>query len=109
MKRLIKVLSLAASVPVMAAGPDVAGVSGMVSSLLLILGLFVLAAWLVRRYLPQTGKASPVKVIGATALGPRERIIVVEVDDTWLVLGAGGGQLRTLHTLPKPKTAEGKI
>jgi len=27
---------------------------------------------------------------------------VVEVEDTWLVLGVGGGQVRTLHTLKKP-------
>lgn len=108
MRRLIVVPPLAASLPAMAAGADVAGVSGMLLSLLLILGLFVLAAWLIRRYLPQAGKSGPVKVIGATALGTRERIIVVEVEDTWLVLGSGGGQLRTLHTLPKPKTAESK-
>jgi flagellar protein FliO/FliZ len=79
-----------------------AGVAGMLVSLLLILGLFVLAAWLFKRYLPQVGKPGPVKVIGATLVGPRERVVVVEVEGTWLVLGVGGGQVRTLHTLPKP-------
>lgn len=79
-----------------------AGVAGMLLSLILILGLFVLAAWLFRRYLPQVGKAGPVKLVGATLVGPRERVVVVEVEGTWLVLGVGGGQIRTLHTLPKP-------
>ena len=78
------------------------GVAGMVVSLLLILGLFVLAAWLFKRYVPQVGKTGPVKVVGATMVGPRERVVVVEVENTWLVLGVGGGQVRTLHTLPKP-------
>lgn len=78
------------------------GVAGMLLSLLLILGLFVLAAWLVKRYVPQVGKSGPVKVVGATMVGPRERVVVVEVENTWLVLGVGGGQVRTLHTLPKP-------
>ncbi len=92
---------LAASPSAWAAG-NAAGVAGMLLSLVLILGLFVLAAWLLKRYLPQVGKAGPVKVVGATMVGPRERVVVVEVEDTWLVLGVGGGQVRTLHTLPKP-------
>lgn len=100
--------ALSASSPVFAAGPGVSGVSGMVFSLLLILGLFVLAAWLVKRYLPQVGKPGPVKVVGSTLLSAREKVVVVEIEDTWLVLGVGGGQVRTLHTLPKPKHAETK-
>lgn len=72
-------------------------------SLVLVLALFVLAAWLAKRYLPQIGKTGPVKIIGSTMLGAREKIVVVEVQETWLVLGVGGGQMRTLHTLPKPQ------
>lgn len=83
-----------------------AGVAGMLLSLVLILGLFVLAAWLVKRYLPQVSKSGPVKVIGATMVGSRERVVVVEVESTWLVLGVGGGQVRMLHTLPKPGGTE---
>lgn len=109
MKRLALVLLIMVSFPAMAAGPDLAGVSGMVLSLLLILGLFVLAAWLVKRYLPQVGKSGPVRVVGATVLGPREKVVVVEIEDTWLVLGVGGGQVRTLHTLARPKSAESKV
>lgn len=98
---LAAALMLAASPAAWAAG-GMAGVAGMLLSLVLILGLFVLAAWLLKRYLPQVGKPGPVKVVGATLVGPRERVVVVEVEDTWLVLGVGGGQVRTLHTLPKP-------
>jgi flagellar protein FliO/FliZ len=91
-----------ASLPVQAAGTGAAGVASMVLALVLILGLFVLAAWLVKRYLPQAGRSGPVTVVGSTAVGARERVVVVEVENTWLVLGVGGGQVRTLHTLPKP-------
>ena len=41
------------------------------------------------------------KVIGGVALGPRERLVLVEVGDTWLVIGLVPGQIRTLHRLPK--------
>jgi flagellar protein FliO/FliZ len=81
----------------------------VVLSLLLILGLFVLAAWLAKRYLPQMGKSGPVKIIGTTAVGARERVVVVEIEDTWLVLGVGGGQVHTLHTFPKPEESGKKI
>lgn len=101
MRRVWIAFMLAASPPVLAADAGT-GVAGMLVSLVLILGLFVLAAWLFKRYLPQTGKGGPLKVVSATMVGPRERVVVVEVEDTWLVLGVGGGQVRTLHTLRKP-------
>lgn len=72
-------------------------------SLFLILGGFVLVAWLVRRYMPGVGKQGVVKVVGATMVGPRERVVVVEVENTWLLLGVGAGQVRLLDKLNKPE------
>ena len=71
-------------------------------SLALILGGFVALAWFARRYLPGMGAHGAVKVVGTTPVGTRERVVVVEVDNTWLLLGVGGGNVRLLHTLPKP-------
>ena len=86
-----------------AAPPDMAGgLFTVLLSLALILGGFVAVAWFARRYLPGMGTQGVVKVVGTTAVGPRERVVVVEVDDTWLMLGVGGGDVRLLHTLPKP-------
>lgn len=79
------------------------GYFSVIVSLLLILGGFILVAWLVRRWMPQGAQAGLVKVVGATSVGPRERVVVVEVDDTWLVLGVGGGQVRPLHSMNKPR------
>jgi flagellar protein FliO/FliZ len=42
-----------------------------------------------------------VLVLGAVAVGQRERIVLVEIKDTWLLVGVGSGQIRTLHTLQK--------
>lgn len=71
-------------------------------SLALILGGFVALAWFARRYLPGMRAQGAVKVVGTTPVGTRERVVVVEVDHTWLLLGVGGGNVRLLHTLPKP-------
>jgi flagellar protein FliO/FliZ len=91
-------------VPSWAWAADTAGsMATVLLSLVLILGGFVAVAWLARRYLPGMGAQGAVKVVGSTAVGARERVVVVEVDNTWLLLGVGGGNVRLLHTLPKPE------
>lgn len=86
----------------LAASGTASSVLTVLLSLGLILGGFVALAWLARRYLPGMGAQGVVKVVGTTAVGARERVVVVEVDGTWLLLGVGGGNVRLLHTLPKP-------
>jgi flagellar protein FliO/FliZ len=71
-------------------------------SLLLVLIAIIAVAWLLRRMnLAGQGAGTLLKVIGSVAIGQRERITLVEVGDTWLVVGVGPGQIRTLHTLSK--------
>ena len=41
------------------------------------------------------------KVVGGVALGPRERIVLLEVGEEWLVIGVVPGQIRTLHRMVK--------
>ena len=78
----------------------------MVAGLAVVLGLVGAAAWLLKRLsaLPGTG-ASMIRVIGAAAVGQRERVVLVEVGDTWLLLGVAAGQVRRLHTMPKRESA----
>lgn len=95
-------LMLVAALPAHAASDSVGGVVTVLLSLVLILGGFILVAWFARRYLPGMGVQGAVKVVGSTAVGARERVVVVEVEGTWLLLGVGGGNVRVLHTLPKP-------
>jgi flagellar protein FliO/FliZ len=91
----------------MAATPDTtASMLTVLLSLVLILGGFVAVAWLARRYLPGMRAHGVVKVVGTTPVGTRERVVVVEVDDTWLLLGVGGGNVRLLHTLPRPAATD---
>ena len=90
----------------LAATDPAGGMLTVLLSLVLILGGFVGVAWFVRRYLPGIGTQGVVKVVGTTAVGARERVVVVEVDDTWLLLGVGGGNVHLLHTLPKPASTQ---
>lgn len=85
-----------------AASGAASGAVTVLLSLALILGGFIALAWLARRYLPGMQTQGVVKVVGTTAVGARERVVVVEIADTWLLLGVGGGNVRLLHTLDKP-------
>lgn len=83
------------------------GVSGgtvlqAILGLLFLLVLLLVLAWVARKL--QGGKGfgqGGMKLLGGIALGPRERIVLVEVAETWLVIGIVPGQIRTLHRLPK--------
>lgn len=93
--------------PAARAAPDVATSALTVGlSLVLILGGFIAVAWFARRYLPGAGQAGVVRVVGSTAVGARERVVVVELDGTWLVLGVAAGNVRLLHSQPRPADAQ---
>ncbi|MDR5835194.1 flagellar biosynthetic protein FliO [Caballeronia sp. LZ034LL] len=69
--------------------------------LAVVIGFAFGCAWLARKFGYQGGKRSGlVKVVGGASLGNKERVAVIEVGDTWLVLGAGPGNVRLLHTMP---------
>lgn len=74
----------------------------IIFSLLLVLAAIMLVGWLLKRVnTTKLGAGNLLKVLGSVAVGQRERIVLVEVNDTWLIVGVGPGQIRTLHTLPK--------
>ena len=70
--------------------------------LALVLGLIWGAAWLVKRLAPTTLRSTNLlKIVSMTSVGQRERIVVVEINDTWLIVGVAPGRVNALHTLPK--------
>ncbi len=96
-----------ASMPALAAESPSPGVSAGTYvqtgfALLLIVAALFGTVWLAKklsghRVFGQGG----MKIIGSIALGPRERIMLIEIGDDWLVVGVIPGQIRTLHQLPK--------
>lgn len=74
----------------------------MVAGLLLVLCLIGAAAWVLKRFsiFPQTVSGG-IKIVASASVGQRERVVIVEVEGTRLILGVTPQQINTLHSLPK--------
>jgi flagellar protein FliO/FliZ len=77
----------------------------VVFALLLVLAAIGSFAWLLRRMSPGYSAAGGLKVVGGVMVGPRERLVVVEVGDTWLLLGVASGGVSLVHSMARPPQA----
>ena len=86
-----------------APGVSAGAILQMLLSLALIIGLLFAGAYILRRLNGgrSFGQGGPLRVVGGLTISPRERIVLIEVGDTWLVVGVVPGQIKTLHSLPK--------
>lgn len=92
-----------------AAPPPEAGaaVLQMLLGLVVVVALLLGGLWLLKRFAaPRGAAAGLLRVVAGAAVGPRERVVVVEVGETWLVVGVAPGQVRALHQLPRPASAD---
>lgn len=71
-------------------------------SLSVVLGLLIAVAYALKRFGPQPMKGGAnLRIVGGMSLGGRERVLVLEIGDQWLVVGAAPGRVNALATLPK--------
>jgi flagellar protein FliO/FliZ len=76
--------------------------------LTVVLAMLALFAWAMKRFGPrQPVGAAGLRIVGALNLGGRERLMVVEVGDQWIVVGASPGRVNALATMPKQDSAPG--
>ncbi|MBR7990369.1 flagellar biosynthetic protein FliO [Burkholderia cenocepacia] len=100
--------SIASSVMVGSAAPSL-GIGAVLQTLVglaVVIGLVFACAWLARRFGFQPARrGGPLKVVSSVGLGAKESATIVEIGDTWLVLGVAPGNVRLLHTLPAGSVA----
>ncbi|SDA44660.1 MULTISPECIES: flagellar biosynthetic protein FliO [unclassified Janthinobacterium] len=71
-------------------------------ALVFVLALLIGLAWVMKRYGPKAmGGNSKMRVVSSLNLGGRERIVLIEVADQWIVVGASPGRVNALATLPR--------
>ena len=80
----------------------------MVFGLLLVLGLLLGTLWLLKRISQPRGHvAGLLRVVAGVAVGSRERVVILELGNSWLVLGVAPGQVSTLAEIPRQEIPAG--
>lgn len=75
-------------------------------ALALVIAVILVCSALLKRLGPgRAGHGRHLRLVASTAVGQRERVVIVDVEGTWLVLGVGGGQVNPLHQMPAPDDA----
>lgn len=74
----------------------------LVFGLAVVLALLFASLWLLKRLSAPRGEAAGLlRVVAGTAVGTRERVVVVEVGESWLVLGVAPGRVSALAEMPR--------
>jgi flagellar protein FliO/FliZ len=88
-----------------ATAPGTGMTAGLVQATLGLAVVLVLiwgAARLLRRVAPSGGQlGSAIRIVAAQNVGPRERVVLIEVGEQWLLIGVAPGQVSALQSLPK--------
>lgn len=72
-------------------------------SMFIVIGVIVVLGWMYSRSRLLAGGASDViNIVATRALGPKERLLVVEVADQQLLVGMTSTGVQTLHVFDKP-------
>ena len=107
---------LASEVVIAAADPAAAPAAGsplpgglgaqlaqMVFGLLLVVGLIFFLAWLLRRMQGNAQRgAQVIEIVGSRAIGPRDRLLLVQVGKEQILIGHTPGSIEALHVLAEP-------
>ena len=71
--------------------------------LLVVVALIVALSWAMRRMGGLAGTtAGSLRILGGLSMGTRERVVLIQVGDTQLLLGVAPGRVQTLHVLEQP-------
>lgn len=78
------------------------GLAQTLVGLAIVLALIFGAAWVLRRLNVGASPAgSALRLVASQPLGQRERVVLVEVAEQWLVIGVAPGSVSAIASLPK--------
>ncbi|WP_293780291.1 flagellar biosynthetic protein FliO [uncultured Oxalicibacterium sp.] len=92
-------------VAVMPAATSAGNLLQVLLGLIVVLALLAALAWVLRRF--NAGKVmgnTDIRIVGGVNVGTRERVVVVEVADQWIVVGVAPGRVNALATMQKQET-----
>ena len=105
--------ALCACLPALAAGAEAAAGSADFSghylqafaALVVVVALIGATAWVLKRAGPLAGARGPLRIVATQAVGARERVVVLELGDDWLVVGVAPGQVPPIDKQPRRELA----
>ena len=75
---------------------------GLFAGTLFVLAVIAGAAWLMKKFTPRGyGAGGVLRVVAGAAVGQRERVVVVEIGSSWLVVGVAPGSVNLLQQMPR--------
>ena len=81
-------------------GPEILN---LVGSLIVVIGAILAFGWLYTRLRPGMNQGSElIRLVAVRPIGPKERLVVVDVAGEQLLVGVSAAGMRTLHTLREP-------
>ena len=94
---------VAAKVAPVSGGSVASQLGQMLLGLLAVVAVIFLLAWVLRRVQQMTpGGGQVIKLVSSQALGPRDRLILVQVGGEQILLGLSAGRITPLHVLKDP-------
>jgi flagellar protein FliO/FliZ len=83
------------------ANPNLDAMS-MIISLLMVLAIIVVSAWILKKFNIANKSVSGMQVISSLPLGHKEKLVVVQVAEEQLLLAVSGQQINLIKVLDKP-------
>jgi len=85
-----------------APAPEGPSLLPLVLTLVFVLALIPVAVWMLKRLgAGSSSSAAGMRIVAQLPIGPRERLVVVEAGDRWLILGVTPSAISRVGTLPK--------
>ncbi len=82
------------------------GLFQVLLGLVLVLGLMAALAWALKRFgATRAAGSAVIKVVGGVSVGGRERVLIVEAGDQWIVIGVAPGRVNALATMPRQENS----
>ncbi|MGX9459964.1 flagellar biosynthetic protein FliO [Shewanella sp. A14] len=81
---------------------NVATLANMVGGLIVVLALIFLLAYIVKRLKLVPSHGGVIKTVAVTAIGQREKVVLVEVDGQQYLLGVTSQQINLIDKLANP-------
>jgi len=82
---------------------DAAYLAQLIVGLFVVVAAIVVLAFVMRRMTgAQAALGRELRIVGGISLGAREKLVLVQVGDTQLLVGVAPGRVQTLHVLDEP-------